>query len=174
MPLKLNMIEGSSDGWFTDAVLEEASGILAISTDDVLTSGYSIYTFFEPSVQQAADDLFLNASNFPDDAADGTQVQAALVAMDPSTGAVRALIGGRSYSVRRGLNRATQMKRSPGSAIKPVSTYAAAIDAHQTHALAILENKGGVAQHLIGAKALLDALQGKENHGIPPVSNKVL
>src|SRR5699024_11913127 len=44
-------------------------------------------------------------------------------------GAVVALIGGREYNIRRGLNRATQIARQPGSALKPVSVYAAAVDA---------------------------------------------
>ena len=50
--------------------------------------------------------------------------------LETETGSVLAVIGGRQYEVRRGLNRATQIKRQPGSAIKPVSTYAAAIDAY--------------------------------------------
>ena len=38
------------------------------------------------------------------------------------------LIGGRDYTTQRGLNRATQMKRSPGSTIKPISVYAPALE----------------------------------------------
>ena len=77
---------------------------------------------------------------FPDSAADGTPVQAALVAMDPASGAVRALVGGRSYDVRLGLNRATGIRRSPGSAIKPVSTYAAAIDRYGLSPTSMVED----------------------------------
>ncbi|XBP98573.1 penicillin-binding transpeptidase domain-containing protein [Lactobacillus crispatus] len=47
--------------------------------------------------------------------------------MDPSTGAVRAIIGGRGKHVFRGYNRATQMKRQPGSSIKPLAVYAPAL-----------------------------------------------
>jgi len=50
--------------------------------------------------------------------------------MEPANGEIRAMVGGREYEVQRGLNRATDMRRQPGSAIKPVSTYAAAIDCH--------------------------------------------
>ena len=81
-------------------------------------------------MQQHADSLFEDASNFPADASDGTPVQASLTVMDTQTGQVRAIVGGRRYEVRRGLNRATQIMRQPGSAFKPVSTYAAAIDVY--------------------------------------------
>ncbi len=54
-------------------------------------------------------------------------LQGALVAMDPQTGAVRAMIGGRDFNESR-FNRATQAKRQSGSAFKPF-VYAAALEA---------------------------------------------
>jgi penicillin-binding protein 1A len=60
------------------------------------------------------------------------EAQAALVALDPMTGAVRAMIGG--YDFRKSqFNRAMQAKRNPGSAFKPV-IYAAALDKGMTTA----------------------------------------
>jgi penicillin-binding protein 1A len=56
----------------------------------------------------------------------GEPLQAALIAMDPSTGFVRAMVGGRDFA-RSSFNRATQAKRQPGSAFKPF-IYAAAIE----------------------------------------------
>jgi penicillin-binding protein 1B len=53
------------------------------------------------------------------------EVQAALVAVDPSTGEIRALVGGRNYGVSQ-LNRA-RAKRQPGSIFKPL-VYAAALN----------------------------------------------
>lgn len=54
------------------------------------------------------------------------KAQAAVVALDPRTGAVKAMIGG--YDFRRSqFNRAVQAKRNPGSAFKPI-IYAAALD----------------------------------------------
>lgn len=132
-PLVLHMAEISSSGsygWFLDAALDEAAELLNLGVDDVLTSGLRIYTAFDPAIQDAADALFADDANFPADASDGTPVQAAFVAIRPDTGEICALVGGREYEVRRGLNRATQIQRSPGSAIKPVSAYAAAIDAY--------------------------------------------
>ena len=55
------------------------------------------------------------------------QLEAALVAMDPTTGEVRAMVGGRDFKASR-FNRATQALRQPGSAFKPF-VYAAALEA---------------------------------------------
>src|SRR4029434_6559597 len=54
------------------------------------------------------------------------RLQAALLALDPATGDVRAIVGGRDTS-SVGLNRTLQSKRQPGSAFKPF-VYAAAIE----------------------------------------------
>jgi membrane carboxypeptidase/penicillin-binding protein len=53
-------------------------------------------------------------------------LQAALIAIDPDTGAVRAMVGGRDFRVSN-FNRATRAKRQPGSAFKPF-VYAAAVE----------------------------------------------
>ncbi len=55
------------------------------------------------------------------------EIQGALVAMDPHTGRVLAMVGGYNLSDATGLNRATQARRQPGSAFKPIA-YAAALD----------------------------------------------
>ena len=54
------------------------------------------------------------------------QVEGALVAIDPYTGQVKAMVGGYSFE-RSQFNRATQGRRQPGSAIKPL-LYAAAFN----------------------------------------------
>ena len=122
--------EDTRFAWYMDAVLDEAVDALGVSADEVISGGYQIYTNLDPAMQQAAEELFRDDAHFPAPAADGTPVQAALVALDTHSGGCAALVGGRSYDVMRGLNRATQMLRQPGSAFKPVSTYAAAIDAY--------------------------------------------
>lgn len=62
-------------------------------------------------------------------------VEGAVVALDPNTGFIRALIGGYDYS-RSEFNRALYAKRQPGSAFKPI-IYAAALDAGFTPATII-------------------------------------
>jgi penicillin-binding protein 1A len=59
-------------------------------------------------------------------------LQAALVALDPHTGEIRAMVGGRSFDESR-FNRATQARRQAGSAFKPF-VYAAALERGYTPA----------------------------------------
>jgi penicillin-binding protein 1A len=58
--------------------------------------------------------------------ADASNLQAALVAIDPRTGEVRAMVGGRNFADSH-FNRAMQERRQPGSAFKPF-VYAAALE----------------------------------------------
>ena len=53
-------------------------------------------------------------------------VQGALICMDVKTGAIRAMVGGRDFR-KSEFNRATQSRRQPGSAFKPL-IYTAAFD----------------------------------------------
>ena len=55
------------------------------------------------------------------------RLQAALIALDPATGEIRALVGGRDYQVSQ-FNRAIMARRQPGSSFKPF-VYAAALAA---------------------------------------------
>lgn len=114
-------------GWFVDAVLDEAELQLDVSAEMLLAGGYRIDTTLEPAMQAALDAQF-EKDIFPKNAADGTPVQAAAACVDNATGAVRAIVGGRSYTTRRGLNRATKLRRQPGSALKPLAVYAPAIE----------------------------------------------
>jgi len=65
-------------------------------------------------------------------------VQGALVALDPQSGMVRVLVGGKSYEESE-FNRAIQSRRSPGSAFKPI-IYAAGLDHGLTPASIFLDN----------------------------------
>ena len=131
-PLRLAMADEDDTrfAWYLDAVLDEATRALGLSADEVISGGYVIRTGLDAGMQAAAEDLFEDGDAFPAPAPDGSPAQAALAALDTRSGELRALIGGRQYDVRRGLNRATQARRQPGSAFKPVSTYAAAVDAY--------------------------------------------
>lgn len=62
-------------------------------------------------------------------------LQAALIALDPATGHVRAMVGGRDFDGSH-FNRAVQAKRQPGSAFKPF-VYATALEAGYTPATVI-------------------------------------
>ena len=117
-------------GWYTDAVLDEAESILSLQAEALLGGGYHIYTALDLEQQDLMDAQFQNGDNFPAAASDGEKPQAAMASVDARSGAVRAIVGGREYVVQRGLNRATQLRRQPGSALKPLAVYAPAIEYH--------------------------------------------
>ncbi|WP_240376257.1 transglycosylase domain-containing protein [Bacillus piscicola] len=80
--------------------------------------GLHIYTTLDPDLQETAEKWV--RLEIPKD----SELQSALVAMDPDSGAVRALVGGKSYE-KSTFNRAVHAARPPGSALKPFLYYAA-------------------------------------------------
>lgn len=115
-------------GFFTDMVLYNAENAISATSSELLSGGYRIYTTLDQDIQNQAEALFNDAENFPADAEDGEKCEGALVVLDSATGEIRAVVGGREHKTRRCLNRATDMKRQPGSAIKPVLVYAPAME----------------------------------------------
>ena len=91
--------------------------------DDVLKGGLRIYTTIDMTLQRHAEDAIaarlarLDKTN---------RLEAALVAIDPRTGEVLAMVGGRDFHTSP-FNRAMQAKRQPGSAFKPL-LFAAALE----------------------------------------------
>ena len=94
------------------------------------TSGASerIYTTIDLELQQVAEQALKRQLDRLDSvyASRDVKPQAALVALDPHTGNVLAMVGGRNYAESQ-LNRATDAQRQPGSTFKPF-VYAAAIE----------------------------------------------
>ncbi len=127
-------------GWFTDAVIEEAGRLLGISGDALLGGGYHIYTTLEPEYQQIADAEYAQSKFFAAAASDGEKPQSAMACLDADTGAVLCVVGGREYTVQRGLNRATQLRRQPGSAMKPLAVYAPAIESYGATTATVLND----------------------------------
>lgn len=127
--IKLVKAEDNREGsWYVDWVLEEAAELLKISVEEVMSGGYRIFCALETEMQEVCEQLFAEEEYFPKEAADKIRPESALVAISPSDGRILCMMGGRSYNTRRGLNRAMQIQRQPGSAFKPISVYAAAID----------------------------------------------
>ncbi|CCI85819.1 penicillin-binding protein 2A [Lactobacillus pasteurii DSM 23907 = CRBIP 24.76] len=124
-----NSKDGYRYPYFFDAVIDEAINRYGLKEEDVMNKGLKIYTTLDQNYQQVMQYDFTQNWLFPADAADGTKVQGASVAMDPTTGAVRAIVGGRGEHVFRGYNRAIQMRRQPGSTMKPLAVYTPALQA---------------------------------------------
>jgi 1A family penicillin-binding protein len=115
-------------GYYTDMVLREAEQLLSVDSEELLSGGYRIYTTLDQDVQKYLETLYADDTAFPKNAADGALCQSAFCVLDSGTSDILAIVGGREYETRRGLNRATDIRRQPGSAIKPVIVYAPAIE----------------------------------------------
>ena len=137
-----------SNSWFTDAMITDVAEALVeklgitekvnsegkkVSAYDqainmVYSRGYKIYTTQNPKIQDITESVFENTNyaNYTD--SKGEPLQAAITIVDPYTGDVVAMVGGTgAKEVDRGWNWATSA-RQPGSATKPVSVYAPALD----------------------------------------------
>ena len=126
--LKLDSKKSNDYGYFMDAAVTEALGLLNLDYEDLVSGGYRIHTSMDRKLQTQCDKLMADDDSFPKDAKDGTPVEGALIVLDSETGAARAVVGGREYTTRMGLNRATSARRQPGSTIKPALVYGPAID----------------------------------------------
>jgi penicillin-binding protein 1A len=125
--------------WFVDVVRVQATraGI------PVMRGGYRIYTSLDPVLQNAATSALLEGTasveaepgyahpkyvpgaKSQSGRATTDYLQGMVVALDPTSGDVRAMVGGRDYSDSQ-FNRAVDGNRQPGSSFKPI-VYAAAI-----------------------------------------------
>nr|WP_233278887.1 penicillin-binding protein PBP2A [Floricoccus tropicus] len=116
---------------YFDAVIQEAISKYGLTENEILNNGYKIYTGLDQNYQYGLQQTYATSGLFPV-AADGTVAQSASVALDPSSGAVAALVGKVPTSADnsfRGFNFATQSQRSPGSTIKPLVVYSPAVEA---------------------------------------------
>ena len=103
--------------YYNDAVLEELNTIKEIPTSLITSKGLKIYTYFDPEAQNSMEKAINNNITESD-------IQVASVMVDPNTGGVLAMSGGRDYSSSQ-YNRATQAKRQVGSTMKSFLYYAA-------------------------------------------------
>ncbi|NLG85448.1 MAG: PBP1A family penicillin-binding protein [Firmicutes bacterium] len=90
------------------------------------TGGFRIYTTLDNDIQAAAEAMVAQMRPGRPDAKGIVQPQVALVALDPTTGYIKAMVGGRDFGNTQ-LNRADRAYRQPASTIKPF-VYTAAID----------------------------------------------
>lgn len=129
---KLN-IKGSSD-YFYDYCLQTA--IDMFGADKVFKGGLKIYTTLDPEMQKDAEEAIKIIPVTRKDVNGLQEPQMALVSIDPKTGYIKAMIGGRNTDK---FNRSTLAVRQPGSAFKPF-VYLAALDKGASPAT-IIEDK---------------------------------
>ncbi|WP_422445437.1 transglycosylase domain-containing protein [Thermoanaerobacterium sp. DL9XJH110] len=151
---KLNLVglkKGKADykaPFFTDYVVQELASQLqkefGLSEDEaydkIYNEGLKIYTTVDMKIQEAAEKALADPKNYPYTKYDkngNPQPQAAAVVIDPHTGYIKAMVGGREHQQKLGFNRAFQAYRQPGSAFKPIAVYTGAIDMGFTAATVI-------------------------------------
>jgi len=136
-PLRLTEqpIEARQQAYFVDMV--KAQLLAQFSESDLLSKGYRVYTTLDLDLQQAASEgaraglieldrqVKMTRDRRKKSPPDSGLPQVALVALDPSTGDVKALVGGRAYNESQ-LNHVVA-RRQPGSSFKPF-VYAAALN----------------------------------------------
>ncbi|GGG25187.1 transglycosylase domain-containing protein [Paenibacillus abyssi] len=108
--------EGSQEGfapYFRDYIRLIAVDKLGIDEQLLTEGGIRIYTTLDSSMQQAAEAAV--AEGMPE----SSEMQAALVAIDPRSGYVKAMVGGRNYKANQ-YNRVFAKTRQPGSSFKPI------------------------------------------------------
>lgn len=132
-PIKLSAAAESNDPssmkypYYVDQMIREAVAKYGLTENEVLRGGLHIYTALDTRMQQAAEQVYADESLFPESQPDQL-IQSGAVLVDPRDGGIRALIGGRGNQPFRGFNRASQLKRQPGSAMKPIAVYAPALE----------------------------------------------
>ncbi|WP_435370798.1 transglycosylase domain-containing protein [Fructilactobacillus ixorae] len=147
--------------YYFDAVINEAINKYGLSEKAIMNNGYKIYTNLNQQQQQSFQTNFKNPNLFPQNAADGTEVQAASVAVDPKTGGVQAVVGGRNQDVFRGFNRATDIKRQPGSTMKPLAVYTPALENGFKYDSELVNKKLSYGKNRYTPKNINDVYTGK-------------
>ena len=129
--------QGSSVmSWFSDMVFDELKQKLIddfgytsqSATNYIYTGGLRIYTTLVTEYQEIADNYFSNEDNYIDKNAE-VKAEIAFELLDPATGNILAVVGGRGEKTADRLNnRVTSAIRQPGSSIKPLTAYGYAIE----------------------------------------------
>ncbi|MBQ9997617.1 MAG: PBP1A family penicillin-binding protein [Clostridia bacterium] len=130
----------SVQSYFVDQLIAEVLNDLqekcgyteAVANKMLFTGGLKIYSTIDPVVQRNMDKVYKDENSFQK-APREKQPESCMTVMDPYTGQVKGVVGGRGQKTAdRVLNRAFQGPRQPGSSIKPIAVYGPAIDTNVT------------------------------------------
>ncbi len=125
---------------YIDEVISE---VYTLTGKDPYTTGMRIYTYMNKEIQSTMDSIQeenYEGISFPDD-----EFELASIAINNSTGQIVGILGGRNYADGGSLllNHATEQRKQPGSAIKPIIDYVLAF-----------ENLGWATSHVLVDKPI--------------------
>jgi penicillin-binding protein 2A len=113
--------------YYVDHIIDEATKKYNLTKNEILSGGLHIYTELNPSVQKATEEVYKNDNLFPASQSDQL-IQSGAIFINPETGGIQALVGGRGEHSLLGFNHATQLVRQPGSTMKPLAVYTPALE----------------------------------------------
>ncbi|MGE5630989.1 MAG: transglycosylase domain-containing protein [Caulobacteraceae bacterium] len=138
--IKLTKVQKETEtSYFADMIIQDAiqalQDKLGYTQEEAeikfFNGGLKVVATIDTDIQNTLEETFKNTKLFPPSKEDSNgilQPEAAAIVIENGTGEIKAVLGGRSEKVRRGLNRATQSLRQPGSTIKPLAVYTPALD----------------------------------------------
>lgn len=124
---------------FIDFAIDEAEEKFGLTEDDLNIGGYKIYTTMDKHAQETVEDAFADSDNF-EKSVDDELVQGSMTIINQENGSIVALMGGRNYE-KKGYSRVNDSRRSPGSAFKPLVSYAPALESGKFTSASMLSNE---------------------------------
>lgn len=127
------------NNYFVDALISDISEDLSVkynctvetATTMLYNGGYKIYATIDTDIQDVMESVYLNQKSYfsqKSSADKSVHIQSAMTIMDYN-GNIKGIVGGvGEKTVNRGLNRATDSPRQPGSTMKPLGVYMQAVD----------------------------------------------
>ncbi len=113
--------------YYVDHIMNEAIKEYHLTENEILSGGLHIHTELSPTIQTAVEHAYKDDNLFPKSQSDQL-LQSGAIFINPSTGGISALVGGRGEHTFRGFNHATQLQRQPGSTMKPLAAYTPALE----------------------------------------------
>ena len=139
-PITLKLSQAGESGgvnsWYIDMVIEDVLKDLAAKYNISRSSaslmlyrgGLKIYTAMDAKIQAILDEYYSNVYNFPIDSR-GNMAESSMIVIDPYSGDILGVVGAAGEKQGNRLQSyATDTKRPPGSAIKPLSVYSLALE----------------------------------------------
>ena len=147
-PLNINKKIIKNQNFYEKAVIEEACKVLNISEKELASKGYYLFTYLDKSAQEYLNNT-VNNDEFYHKNSYGNIADSAGIVIDNETGGIIAFGGKSAYDI-------VNMKRSPGSCIKPILVYAPALESGKISPISpILDEQtsfGGYTPQNVGGK----------------------